>query len=61
MMAKDMEISLSYDEAVELFEREFLGKVLRENNYNVAKAAEALDMSERTLYRKISKLNLAIA
>jgi transcriptional regulator with PAS, ATPase and Fis domain len=61
LVAKDMEINLSFDRAVMLFDREFLGKVLKENNYNISKSAETLDISERTLYRKISKLNLAIA
>jgi DNA-binding NtrC family response regulator len=60
-LAKNMDESMSYEEAVELFEKEFLGKALKENNYNIPKTAEILDMSERTLYRKISKLNLAIA
>jgi DNA-binding NtrC family response regulator len=60
-LAEDMDESMSYEEAIELFEKEFLGKVLKENNYNISKTAEVLDMSERTLYRKISKLNLAIA
>jgi DNA-binding NtrC family response regulator len=60
-LAKDMDESMSYEEAVELFEKEFLGKALKENNYNIPKTAEMLDMNERTLYRKINKFNLAIA
>jgi DNA-binding NtrC family response regulator len=61
VLAKNMEKIVSYEEALELFEKEFLGKALKENNYDVSKTAEVLDMNERTLYRKMSKLNIAIA
>ncbi len=60
-LAKDMDILMSYEEAIALFEKEFLGKALKENKYSISKTAEMLDISERTLYRKISKLNLAVA
>jgi len=60
VLAKNMDKAFSYEEALELFEKEFLGKALKENNYDVSKTAEVLDMSERTLYRKMSKLNIAV-
>ncbi len=52
---------VSYDEALELFEKEYIEKALRENSYNISETADAIDMSERTLYRKISRLNIAVA
>lgn len=58
-LADSIEETLPYEEALDLFEKEFLGKALKDNNYNIQKTAENLDISERTLYRKISKLNLA--
>lgn len=51
---------VSYDEAIELFEKEYIEKVLKNTNYNITKTAETMDISERTLYRKISKLNIAV-
>ena len=51
---------VSYDEALELFEKEYIEKALKENNYNISDTADAIDMNERTLYRKISRLNIAI-
>ena len=51
---------VSYDEALELFEKEYIEKALKENNYNISETADAIDMGERTLYRKISRLNIAV-
>ncbi len=61
IIAKDIEHALSFSEAVELFEKEFLARALKDNEYNIERTADAIDMSERTLYRKISKFNLATA
>jgi DNA-binding NtrC family response regulator len=51
--------SISYDEALDLFEKEFISKTLKENSYDIEKSAEELDMSQRTLYRKMSKFGLS--
>jgi DNA-binding NtrC family response regulator len=53
--------SPSYDEALDFFEKEYIEKALKQNNYNVARTADTIDISERTLYRKINKLNIAVA
>ena len=51
---------VSYDEALELFEKEYIEKALKDNNYNISKTADAIDMNERTLYRKLSRLNIVV-
>ena len=51
---------VSYDEALELFEKEYIEKALKDNNYNISETADAIDMNERTLYRKLSRLNIAV-
>jgi len=61
IIANEWDISVTFDEAVDLFEKEFLGNALKQNNYDISKTAEAIDVSERTIYRKISKLNIAVA
>jgi DNA-binding NtrC family response regulator len=61
VIAQDMNTTMEFDEALELFEKDFFTKALKYNKYDISKTAEAIDVSERTLYRKISKLNLAIA
>ena len=48
----------SYDDAMDFFEKEFITHALKENEFNIAKTAKALSMNERTLYRKINKLNI---
>ncbi|MEE9605402.1 MAG: sigma-54 dependent transcriptional regulator [Candidatus Scalindua sp.] len=44
--------------AVEAFEKDFVSKKLKENNGNVSRAAEALDMHRQSLQQKIKELNL---
>ena len=44
--------------AVEAFERDFVGKKLKENNGNISKAAQALDIHRQSLQQKIKELNL---
>jgi DNA-binding NtrC family response regulator len=61
IIAQNMDTAMQFDEALELFEKDFFTKALKYNKYDISKTAEAIDVSERTLYRKISKLNLAIA
>ena len=51
--------NMSYEEALELFEKEYIEKALKENQYNVQKTAESIGINERTLYRKINKLGIA--
>ena len=53
--------NISYDEALELFEKEYIEKALKDHDFNIQKTADAIDMSERTLYRKINKLNIVVA
>lgn len=51
---------VSYNQALQLFEKEYIEKVLKENNDNISKTAGIMDISERTLYRKINKLHIAV-
>jgi len=51
-------LDLSWKEAGEEFERQFLQKALRENQWNIAKAAEKVQIRPETLHRKIRKLGL---
>ena len=51
--------NMSYEEALELFEKEYIEKALKENQYNVQKTAESIGINERTLYRKINKLGIS--
>jgi len=52
--------SYTYEEALQLFEKEYIEKALKTYQYNIPKTANALDISERTLYRKINKLGIAV-
>lgn len=51
----------TYEEALYIFEREYINKLLEENDFDIQKTASVLGISERTLYRKINKLNIAVA
>ena len=51
----------SYDDAMEFFEKEFIKNALKENEFNIIKTAKSMGMNERTLYRKINKLNITVA
>ncbi|MDC7228259.1 MAG: sigma-54 dependent transcriptional regulator, partial [Spirochaetales bacterium] len=46
------------DDVVELCERRIIANALSENNHNRTKTAEALDVTRKTLARKIEKYNL---
>lgn len=48
----------SYDRFTKEFERDLIMKALQESNGNKSKAAKALNMNERTFYRKIKNLGL---
>ena len=43
---------------IESFERDFLSRKLQENDGNISKAAEALDMHRQSLQHKIKELNM---
>jgi len=43
---------------IESFERNFLSRKLQENDGNISKAAEALDMHRQSLQQKIKELNM---
>ena len=43
---------------IESFERDFLSRKLQENDGNISKAAEALDMYRQSLQQKIKELNM---
>jgi DNA-binding NtrC family response regulator len=59
LIAKTTEKSVAYDEAIELFEKEYIEHALKSNDYDISRTADAIDVSERTLYRKINKLSIA--
>ncbi len=48
----------SLREAKEEFEREFIIGVLRQNGYNISRAAEVLEIERRHLYRKMASLKI---
>jgi len=48
----------SYEDRMEQFERHILGEGLRATNGQLNEAAELLDMSRKTLYRKMKKHQL---
>lgn len=48
-------------EAREAFERDFITKKLGENNWNISKTAEALDIERSNLHRKIKAYNIQTA
>ncbi|MBU0469915.1 MAG: hypothetical protein KKA62_02530 [Nanoarchaeota archaeon] len=49
---------LTWKEAEKEFEKQFLAEVLKESNWNVAKAADKIEIRVETLHRKIKKLEL---
>ncbi|MBD3202809.1 hypothetical protein GF327_00810 [Candidatus Woesearchaeota archaeon] len=55
---KITEKDITFEQIMSLFEREYLLKVYIQNNKNVAKTADAVKLSERTLYRKINNYEL---
>ncbi len=53
------DIRRSMKEAVDDFERQYIGHVLRANQFNKEATAKALKISLSSLYRKIEELNIA--
>lgn len=53
--------NIPYEKALEIFEKEFIEKTLKKNNYDLKKTAKEIDISERTLYRKLAKLNIILS
>jgi DNA-binding NtrC family response regulator len=49
---------MSLKEAVTSFEREFIGQVLEQNDFNRTKAAQKLGIHRNTLIAKIQELGL---
>lgn len=45
-------------DAVELFEKDYISKVLNQNKWHRGKTAKTLGIPERTLYRKLKQFNL---
>ena len=50
----------SFKDAVDAFEREYIANKLRENNWNISKTAEDLQLDRSHLYRKIKSLNIEV-
>jgi PAS domain S-box-containing protein len=46
-------------DAVELFEKDYISKVLNQNKWHRGKTAKTLGIPERTLYRKLKEFNLS--
>ncbi len=53
--------NIPYEKALEIFEKEFIEKTLKKYNYDIAETANSLEISERTLYRKMTKLGIITA
>ncbi len=47
-------------EAKEAFERDFIVRKLEENNWNISKTAEAIDIERTALYRKLKQLGISV-
>ncbi|MFZ3090610.1 MAG: sigma-54 dependent transcriptional regulator [Nitrospirota bacterium] len=50
----------SFKDAVDAFEREYIANKLRENNWNISKTAEDIQLDRSHLYRKIKSLNIEV-
>jgi two-component system nitrogen regulation response regulator NtrX len=48
-------------EARESFEKDFIAKKLEENNWNISKTAETLDIERSNLHRKIKTYSIQAA
>ncbi len=48
-------------DAVELFEKDYISKVLSQNKWHRGKTAKTLGIPERTLYRKLKHFNLGLS
>jgi PAS domain S-box-containing protein len=48
-------------DAVELFEKDYISKVLNQNKWHRGKTAKTLGIPERTLYRKLKQFNLGLS
>ncbi|MHB8654393.1 MAG: helix-turn-helix domain-containing protein [Terriglobia bacterium] len=53
-----VEHGISFEDAVDEFEKRFIRKVLEKSNNNQSKAANALGIHRNTLSRKIDELGL---
>ena len=53
-----VEHGISYEDAVNEFEKRFIRKVLEKSNNNQSKTAQALGIHRNTLSRKIDELGL---
>ncbi len=51
---------LPFHDALGEFERQYIVDALKKTNFDIDGASRILDMSQRTLYRKISKLGIAV-
>ncbi|MBU0758434.1 MAG: hypothetical protein KKF44_10275, partial [Nanoarchaeota archaeon] len=49
---------LSYEEAVDIFEREYLKRVIEDSRFDIKMTAKMTGLSPRTIYRKILKLKI---
>ena len=54
----EMEGIPTYKDAKESFEKEFLIRKLQQNNWNISKTAEAIEMERSNLHRKIKSYNI---
>lgn len=61
IFANNTEDTLSYEEAMQIFEKEYIQKALEEHDFDILETADSIKLSERTLYRKINKLSIAVA
>jgi two-component system nitrogen regulation response regulator NtrX len=54
----DTYLSMSLKDARELFEKEYLTKILENHQGNISKMAESIDMDRTALYRKLKTMNI---
>ena len=52
------ETRMTFDEAEDYFDKEYLGAALKKEGYNISKTARKIGLRYETLYRKIKKLGI---
>ncbi len=57
----ELQYNLELKKAKKLFERKYITNVLRENEYNITKAANVLKVERSNLYKLMKRLNIAYA
>ncbi len=55
---QDIPLSLTLQQAVEAFEKQFILRTLEQHHWNKSQTAQTLGIGRKTLYRKMQQLGL---